>query len=186
MAVSSSSGAGALGVDDVEGLGLALFEPDQPGNFGAALRLAACLGVRLEIIEPCGFPLDDRRIRRAAMDYARDVAYRRHVGLEPFVTDMRRSGRRLVLLSVRAATAYHHFAFSPGDVLVAGSESRGASPALIAAVDAAVRIPLCAGRRSLNVTTAAAIVVAEALRQLDALPRCGGEPGAGARVDDGG
>lgn len=157
-------------------LGLALFEPDQPGNFGAALRLAACLGVALEVIEPCGFPLDDRRIRRVAMDYAAAVDYRRHADLARFLVAMRGEGRRLVLLSARAPIAYHRFAFQQGDVLVVGSESRGASPALRAAVGAAVRIPLMAGARSLNVATAAAIGVAEALRQLEALPGTAGAP----------
>lgn len=165
-------------------LGLALFEPDQPGNFGAALRLSACLGLHLEVIEPCGFPLDDRRIRRAAMDYASDVDYRRHADLGRFIASMRQAERRLVLLSSRATAAYHRFAFRRGDVLVAGSESRGASPALTASVDAAVRIPLRPGLRSLNVAMAAAIAVAEALRQLEAFP--GGLEQAGCRPGEGG
>lgn len=148
---------------------LALFEPDQPGNFGAALRLAACFGVGLEVIEPCGFPLDERRIRRAAMDYARHAAFRRHVDLAAFIAAMREEGRRLVLLSTAARTAYHRFAFAPGDVLVLGSESGGAPPALRQAA-ASVRIPIRAGLRSLNVVTAAAIGLAEALRQIGGLP----------------
>jgi tRNA (cytidine/uridine-2'-O-)-methyltransferase len=151
-------------------LRLALVEPDQPGNFGASLRLAACLGVALEVVEPTGFPLDERRIRRAAMDYADHVVWRRHAGVEPFLTAMAVEGRRLVLLSARAETAYHRFAFAAGDVLAVGSESRGAPPAFAEQVAASVRIPLRPGLRSLNIVTAAAIGLGEALRQLDALP----------------
>jgi tRNA (cytidine/uridine-2'-O-)-methyltransferase len=149
---------------------LALVEPDQPGNFGASLRLAACFGVALEVVEPAGFPLDERRIRRAAMDYARHVAWRRHAGIEPFLATVAAEGCRLVLLSARAETAYHRFAFAAGDVLAVGSESRGVPPALAWRVGAAVRIPLRPGLRSLNVVTAAAIGLTEALRQLNALP----------------
>ena len=163
---------------DAAPLGLALVEPDQPGNFGAALRLAACLGVPVEVVEPAGFPLDARRIRRVAMGYAEHATFRRHAGVPAFVATMAAEGRRLVLLSARAETAYHHFTFRAGDMLAVGSESRGAPRALAAHVAAAVRIPLCPGLRSLNVVTAAAIGLAEALRQLDALP--------GATTDAGG
>lgn len=155
---------------DAAPIGLALVEPDQPGNFGAALRLAACLGVPVEVVEPTGFPLDERRIARAAMDYARHVAFRRHATVPAFLGCMAGEGRRLVLLSARGETAYHHFTFEAGDVLAVGSESRGAPPALAAAVASSLRIPMCPGLRSLNVVTAAAIGLAEALRQLDALP----------------
>jgi tRNA (cytidine/uridine-2'-O-)-methyltransferase len=155
---------------DPSPVGLALVEPDQPGNFGAALRLAACLGVPVEVVEPTGFPLDERRIRRVAMDYAGHVAFRRHTSLATFLERMGDEGRRLVLLSARADAAYHHFAFSAGDVLAVGSESRGPPPALVAGAAAAVRIPRRPGLRSLNVVTAAAIGLAEALRQQRALP----------------
>lgn len=151
-------------------LRLALVEPDQPGNFGAALRLAACFALDLEVIEPCGFPFDERRIRRVGMDYAQHVAVRRHADLARFLGTMDAEGRRLVLLSVKAQTAYHRFVFECHDVLVVGSESRGAPAALVEHVAARLRIPIQPGMRSLNVVTAAAIGVAEALRQLDALP----------------
>jgi len=155
---------------DAAPLRLALVEPDQPGNFGAALRLAACFAVDLEVVEPCGFPLDERRIRRAGMDYAQHVTVRRHADLARFLATMAAERRRLVLLSARAETAYHRFAFECSDVIVVGSESRGAPPALAEHVAARLRIPIQPGMRSLNVVTAAAIGVAEALRQLDALP----------------
>lgn len=164
-------------------LRLALVEPDQPGNFGAALRLAACFGLDLEVVEPCGFPLDERRIRRAAMDYGDHVDFRRHADLQRFLATMRTEGCRLVLLSVKAQTAYHRFAYQRGDVLVVGSESRGAPAALVAQVAARLRIPIRPGMRSLNMVTAAAIGVAEALRQLDALPAAANEGGVPAGTD---
>ena len=148
---------------------LALLEPDQPGNFGAALRLAACFGVRLEVVEPCGFPLDERRIRRAGMDYVAHADWRRHAGIDAFTKTMASEGRRLILLSARAQTAYHCFAFKSGDVLAVGSESRGAPPVMVEQA-MAVRIPMRTSLRSLNVVTAAAIGLAEALRQLDGWP----------------
>jgi tRNA (cytidine/uridine-2'-O-)-methyltransferase len=148
---------------------LALLEPDQPGNFGAALRLTACLGIRLEVVEPCGFPLDERRIRRVGMDYVAHADWRRHADVDAFTRTMASERRRLILLSARAQTAYHRFAFGAGDVLAVGSESRGA-PAAIVAQATAVRIPMRASLRSLNVVTAAAIGLAEALRQLDGWP----------------
>ena len=150
-------------------LRLALVEPDQPGNFGAAQRLAACFGLGLEVVEPCGFPLDERRIRRAAMDYAAHVDVRRHLDLDRFLATMGEEGRRLVLLSAKAQTAYHQFAYENGDVLVVGSESRGAPMALVERAAARLRIPIRPGMRSLNMVTAAAIGLAEALRQLGAL-----------------
>lgn len=162
-------------MNDTAPVRLALVEPDQPGNFGAALRLAACLGVPVEVVEPTGFPLDQRRIRRAAMDYAAHAAFRPHTGLDAFLAVMAGEGRRLVLLSARAKSAYHHFAFAAGDVLTLGSESQGAPPALAGAAAALLRIPMRPELRSLNVVTAAAIGLAEALRQLNALP---GEPNA--------
>jgi tRNA (cytidine/uridine-2'-O-)-methyltransferase len=151
-------------------LRLALVEPDQPGNFGALLRLAACFAIDLEVVEPLGFPLDERRVRRVGMDYAQHVLVRRHVDLARFFATMAAEGRRLVLLSAKAETAYHRFAFECHDVIVVGSESRGAPPDLVEHVAARLRIPIRPGMRSLNVVTAAAIGLAEALRQLDALP----------------
>ena len=151
-------------------LRLAFVEPDQPGNFGAALRLAACFAIDLEVVEPCGFPLDERRIRRVGMDYAAHARVRRHADLARFLLTMAAERRRLVLLSAKAETDYHRFAFEHCDVVVVGSESRGAPPALVEQAAARLRIPIRPGMRSLNVVTAAAIGLTEALRQLDALP----------------
>ncbi len=148
---------------------LALYQPDIPQNTGAALRLAACFQVPLDIIEPCGFPFDDKRLRRSALDYGEACTLVRHGSWESYLASVRTSGAgRLVLLSTASAVSYADFAFSPGDTLLLGRESHGVPDDVRAAVDAAVRIPMAAGMRSLNVIVAGAIVLAEALRQQQA------------------
>lgn len=149
---------------------LALYEPDIPQNTGAILRLAACFAVGVDIIEPCGFLLDDKRFRRAGMDYLDHVKIIRHGSWEKFRRAHMVRGGRLVLLTTRGETLYHKFAFRPDDILLLGRESGGVPAAVRAAVDARVRIPMAAGMRSLNVAAAAAIALAEALRQTDGLP----------------
>ena len=147
-------------------LRIALHEPDLAPNFGAMLRLAACLGAEVEVIEPCGFPLDDRRIRRSGMDYLRHVRWHRHPDFATFQHACRTAGRRIIALSRHAHRPYHRFTFAPTDVLLLGAESRGLPAAIQARADAVLAIPLRPGLRSLNLVTAAAIVLAEALRQL--------------------
>jgi tRNA (cytidine/uridine-2'-O-)-methyltransferase len=156
------------------GLGLALWQPERPHNLGGALRLCACLDVALEIVEPAGFPLDDRRIRAAALDYAPHARCRRHADAASFLAASRAAGRRLVLLSGDAATPYHRTRFRPDDVLLLGSESRGVPPSVHGLVDLRVRIPMAPGRRSLNVVVAAAMALGEALRQTGGLDRLAG------------
>lgn len=148
---------------------LALFQPDIPQNLGAAIRLAACLGVPLDVIEPCGFPLSDAAIRRAAMDYAALAQVKRHAGWSDFRADSATSGR-LVLFTTRAATPFHDFAFAAGDVLLFGRESAGAPDEVHDAADARLLIPLAPGARSLNLVTAATLALGEALRQIKAFP----------------
>jgi tRNA (cytidine/uridine-2'-O-)-methyltransferase len=157
--------------DAAHDLVLALWQPDRPHNFGAALRLCACLDVALELIEPAGFPFDDRRIRQAALDHGPLARWRRHADAAAFLAASRRAGRRLVLLSATAAAPYHRARFRPDDVLLLGSESRGVPPGVQEVVDLRVRIPMAPGRRSLNVVTAAALAVGEALRQTGGLDR---------------
>ena len=142
---------------------LALFEPDIPQNLGAFIRLAACLGVPLDIIEPCGFPVDDKRIRRAAMDYYDLAAIARHDSWNAFRRD--RTPGRLVLLTTTGATRLPDASFQPDDTLLLGRESAGVPPEVHAAADLRLRIPLQKSLRSLNVATAAAMVAGEALRQ---------------------
>ena len=147
---------------------LVLYQPDIPQNAGALLRLAACLGVAVDIVEPCGFIFDDRRLRRAGMDYLGAVELARHAGWESYRAV--RQGSRLVLLTTRAATAYVDFAFRADDRLLLGRESAGVPADVHAAADARLKVPMRPGMRSLNVALAAAIVLGEALRQTGGLP----------------
>ena len=153
-----------------EGLRLALYQPDIPQNCGTLLRLAACLGVAADIIEPCGFVLSDARLRRAGMDYLGQAEMRRHSSWEAFRRVQSPSGRRLILLTTKGDTAYPDFAFRPDDVLMVGRESAGVPPEVAEAADARLVIPLKAGLRSLNVAVAASMVLGEALRQTGSFP----------------
>lgn len=103
---------------------LALFQPDIPQNLGAAIRLTACMGVALEIIEPCAFPLSDKAIRRAAMDYGDVAQVTRHAGWEDFRTEARKSGARIVLFTTRGAEPFHRFAYREDDVLLFGRDRK--------------------------------------------------------------
>lgn len=147
------------------GLRLALYQPDRPHNFGAALRLCACLGVQLELIEPCGFPLDDRRIRAAALDYGGQARWVRHLDFAAFDRARLAQQRRLVLLSTQGERCHHRTTFRANDVLMLGRESCGVPEPIFALADLRVRIPMRPGLRSLNVAMAAAVVLGEALRQ---------------------
>jgi tRNA (cytidine/uridine-2'-O-)-methyltransferase len=148
---------------------LALFQPDIPQNVGAALRLCACLDVALDIIEPCAFPLDDRSLRRVALDYGPLARVTRHVSWAAFQAT-RRPRSRLVLLTTRGAERLPDFAFSGDDILLLGSESAGAPAHLHDAADARLRIPIAPGARSLNLVVAAALALGEGLRQNGAYP----------------
>ena len=142
---------------------LALFEPDIPQNLGAFIRLSAGMGVPLDVIEPCGFPVDDKRIRRAAMDYYDLARLTRYASWAAFCRD--RPAGRLVLLSTAGATRLPEAVFRPDDILLLGRESAGVPPEVHETADLRVRIPLQAGARSLNVALSAAMVLSEALRQ---------------------
>ena len=148
---------------------LALFEPDIPQNLGAFIRLAACLGVPLDVIEPCGFPVDDKRIRRAAMDYYDLATIVRHASWAAF----RRDGPpgRLVLLTTKGAVPFPDLTFQAGDILLLGRESAGVPAEIHDAAEVRLRIPLQQGARSLNVALAAAMVLSEGLRQTSGFPR---------------
>jgi len=144
---------------------LALYQPDMPQNVGAAIRVAACFATPLDLIEPCGFPLTDKALKRAAMDYTARAQIVRHDGLAAFLATRSQAGGRIVLLETDGVVRLHDFLFSPADTLVVGRESTGSPPDLYAAADAVVRIPLAAGVRSLNVGVAGAVALAEAMRQ---------------------
>lgn len=147
---------------------LALFEPDIPQNTGAMLRLGACLGVAIDIIEPCGFLIDDARLRRAGLDYVARAVLVRHASWERFLAD--RGPGRLVLLTTAGEVAYHRFAYRADDTLLLGRESAGVPALVHALAQARIKVPLVPGLRSLNVALAAAIVLGEALRQTGLLP----------------
>jgi len=144
---------------------LALYQPDIPQNLGAAIRLAACFGTPLDIIEPCGFPLTDKSLKRAALDYGTLAATERHASLTTFLEAPARATGRLVLIETDGAIDLYDFPFAFGDTLILGRESAGSSAELYAAASAVVRIPMAPGARSLNVIVAAAIALAEAKRQ---------------------
>lgn len=147
---------------------LALFQPDIPQNLGAALRLGACLGVPVHVIEPCGFPLSDRAIRRAAMDYGDPAEVIRHAGWTDFAAQAQ---GRVVLFTTKGATPLHDFVFRTDDILLFGRESLGVPDEVHDSADARVIIPLTPGRRSFNVTVSAAIGLSEALRQTGLFPK---------------
>jgi len=146
---------------------LVLYEPDIPQNAGTLMRLCACLGVPLDVVEPCGFFLDDRRLRRAGLDYLERAEILRHASWAAY----RQATRgRLVLLTTEARRAYTDFAFAADDNLMVGRESAGVPAAVHAAADARLLIPMRAGARSINVALAAAMALGEALRQTGLFP----------------
>jgi tRNA (cytidine/uridine-2'-O-)-methyltransferase len=147
---------------------IALFEPEIAGNVGAILRLGACLGAAVDLIEPLGFVWDDRRVRRTAMDYIDHVTVARHAGFDAFRASI--GSRRLILFTTNASHSAYEFAYGPEDVLLFGKESGGVPAAVAQACDARVRIPMRPEVRSMNLATAAALALGEALRQTAALP----------------
>jgi tRNA (cytidine/uridine-2'-O-)-methyltransferase len=148
---------------------LALYEPDIPQNCGTLLRLAACLGLAVDVIEPCGFVWGDRRLRRAGMDYLAEVEVRRHASWSAYREALQ---GRLLLLTTQAEKAYTDFAFARDDSLLLGRESAGVPPNVHAAASARLKIPMRPGLRSINVALAAAMVLGEALKQTDGFPPC--------------
>lgn len=173
-------------------LNLVLYQPDIAQNLGACLRLSACLGCRIHVIEPCGFPLDATRMRRAGMDYIDHATLIRHLNWQAFLdykkTANARTGRlaegepegvssvsceggettpsRLLLLETDGAEIYTNFTFAPNDYVVIGSEGAGTPRELYAQMDATLTIPMRNGMRSLNMAMSAGMLVGEACRQL--------------------
>lgn len=141
---------------------IALYQPDIPQNTGTVLRLAACLGVPVDVIEPAGFDMTDRALRRAGLDYLDHVTITRHESFDAF--DAARSGR-LILLTSHATTFHHTFRFDAADTLLLGRESAGVPQHVHDRADARVRIAMRPGMRSLNIAVATAMVIGEALRQ---------------------
>ena len=145
---------------------IALYQPDIAGNTGTILRMAACLGLAVDIIEPAGFDLSDRNLRRAGMDYLEMAALTRHVDFDRFEEWRRAEGRRLILFSTGAALPYTDFTYADGDILLFGRESAGVPDHVHDKADARLLIPMRGGGRSLNVALSAAMAAGEAMRQL--------------------
>ena len=148
------------------GLRVALYQPDIAGNTGTILRFAACMGIAVDIIEPAGFDLSDRNLRRAGMDYLEMAALTRHVDWDAFQQWRLGASRRLVLLTTKATLPYTSFAFTAADVLLFGRESAGAPDKVHEAADARLTIPMPGGGRSLNLALSVAMTAGEAVRQL--------------------
>ena len=147
-------------------LRIALYQPDIPGNTGTILRLAACLGLAVDIIEPAGFDLSDKNLKRAGMDYIASVTLTRHVNWERFEAVCLHEGRRLVLASTKAAEPYTRFSFQPNDTLLFGRESAGVPDHVHDRADSRIIVPMVEGQRSLNVAMSVAMIAGEALRQV--------------------
>lgn len=147
---------------------IALFEPEIAGNVGAVLRLGACLGAAVDLIEPMGFAWDDRRVRRAAMDYIDHVTVMRHSGFDAFRNAI--GSQRLVLFTTKSQQSVYDFTFMPDDVLLFGKESAGVPPAVAETCHAQIRIPMRPQVRSMNLATSTALALGEALRQTATLP----------------
>lgn len=143
---------------------LALYQPDIALNVGSAMRLCACLGIGLDVIEPCGFPWDKKKIRSSAMDYFDHVDLNKYISWEAY--HAQRTGR-IVLMTTKASVPYTDFEFHTDDILLAGRESAGVPDNVHETVDGRVLIPMHAGLRSLNIVNASAMILGEALRQTD-------------------
>ena len=150
---------------------LALYQPDIPQNTGTMLRLCACLGVTAHLIEPAGFPISDKNFRRAGMDYIDLVDIRRHISWTDFELWRKAEGARLVLATTKGAVPYPEFRFRPDDIILMGRESAGVPDEVHQAANARLLIPMRAGLRSINVAVSAAMMLGEALRQVDAFPK---------------
>lgn len=151
---------------------IALYQPDIPQNAGTIMRLAACLDLDIDLIEPAGFDASDRNLRRAGLDYLQHLRLTRHVSWEAF-EEWRKTqieAPRLVLLTTRGSVSHLETRFTETDILLLGRESAGVPEIVHQAAEARVRIPMRAGLRSLNVAVSAAIVVGEALRQTGGFP----------------
>ena len=146
---------------------LCLFEPEIAGNVGAVMRLGACMGVAVDLIEPMGFEWDDKRVRRTAMDYVDHVDVVRHASFQEFRS---LTSGRLILFTTKGNSSPYDFSFQPDDVLLFGKESGGVPGEIANVCDARLRIPIRPEVRSFNLATSAALALGEALRQTNQLP----------------
>ena len=142
---------------------IALYKPDIPQNTAAIIRLSACFDLKVHIIEPCGFDINDIRFKRVVMDYLRLAKIFRYENYENFIKKNRKS--RIVLMTTKATKLYHKFKFTRNDIILFGRESSGVPANLHKSIKNRLRIPIKKNARSLNIAIAVAIVVSESLRQ---------------------
>ena len=154
---------------EADTLRLSFYQPDIPQNLGTTIRLSACFGVKMDIIEPCGFPLTAKSLKRATLDYGNLAQINRADSIETYLSEAKNEGERVVLFTTKGATPLQNFKFLPTDRLLFGRESAGVPDDVHEACDARVVIPLIEGARSINVATAASIALFEALRQTGGL-----------------
>ena len=146
---------------------IALYQPDIPQNSGNILRLGACLGVNIDIIEPTGYVFDDKRFKRSSMDYINHIDYKRHIDWEAFFNWSKKNNFRLILLTTKVDKKYYDYNFKNNDILIFGRESAGVPEIVHSNVDEQITIPMKKGMRSINVSSAVALVAGEACRQLN-------------------
>ena len=169
----NSCNACSLGpnTESMRKIAIALYQPDIPQNTGTILRMAACLDIHVHIIEPCGFALNDRTLRRAGMDYLERAAFTKHLSWEHFCDWHKGEDTRLVLATTKASRPFIDFEFANGDILLFGRESVGVPNEVHARTDDRITIPMHEGERSLNLAISTAMIASEALRQLKAFPK---------------
>ena len=148
---------------------IALYEPDIPQNTGNIFRLGACLGIPVDIIEPTSYLFDDKRFQRSSMDYFKYTKYKKHLDWESFYNWSKENNYRLILLTTKSNKKYSNYKFQSNDILLFGRESAGVTPSVHESVDEQLTIPMVKGLRSINVSSAVALVVGEACRQLNLL-----------------
>ena len=146
---------------------IALYQPDIPQNTGNIFRLAACLGISVDVIEPAGFFFEDKRLQRSLMDYIDHLDYKKHVDWEAFYQWSKTNNHKLILLTTKSQKKYYDFKFNNSDILLFGRESAGVPEKIHQCVNERLLIPMQKGLRSLNVSSAASMVLGEALRQLN-------------------
>ena len=148
---------------------IALFEPDIPQNTGNIFRLGGCLGIPIDIIEPTGYLFDDKRFQRSSMDYFKYTKYKKHLDWESFYSWSKENNFRLILLTTKSNKKYSNYKFQSNDILLFGRESAGATLSVHKSVNERLTIPMVEGLRSINVSSAVALVIGEACRQLNLL-----------------
>ena len=145
---------------------IALFEPDIPQNAGNIFRLGACLGVSIDIIEPAGFVIDDKRLKRASMDYYEYLDLTKHLSWEKFYEWSKENSYRLILLTTKSTKSYYDYKYQPNDIILFGRESAGVPEYVHETVDERLTIPMIKGPRSINLSSSVSIVAGEMIRQL--------------------